>query len=170
MADIVVLSANELECDGKRYPCATGKNGFTHDKREGDNCSPIGVFPLRECWFRKDKLGAAPETQLPLRETTKADGWCDDVASPEYNRHVQLPHTARHEKLWRDDDVYDVVVVIGYNDAPVACGKGSAIFMHVARPDYSGTEGCVALALPDLLEILPKLSPDSKIYITPEAL
>lgn len=158
-----VLSADRLECDGKAYPIATGKNGFSGNKREGDNCTPIGTYALRECWYRADKLPNPPRTRLPLRIIQPDDGWCDDPAHPAYNTHVKLPFPASHEKLWRDDDVYDVVVPLGYNDSPVVPGKGSAIFMHVARPGYVGTEGCVALALPDLLELLAKLGPEDAV-------
>lgn len=152
-----VISADKLEFDGKTYPIATGKNGFSREKREGDNCTPIGAYALRECWYRADKLPHPPKTALPLRVIQPDDGWCDDPAHPAYNTHVKLPFSASHEKLWREDDVYDVIVPLGYNDAPIVPGKGSAIFMHVARPGYVGTEGCVALALPDLLALLEKV-------------
>lgn len=158
-----VISADKLELGGKTYTIATGKNGFSAEKREGDNCTPIGEYALRECWYRADKL-AAPQTKLPLRVIQPDDGWCDAPDHPAYNTHVKLPFAASHEKLWREDDVYDVVVPLGYNDAPIEPGKGSAIFMHVARPGYVGTEGCVALALPDLLEVLEQA--DSETTIT----
>lgn len=92
-------------------------------------------------------------------------GWCDDPIDPAYNQMVQLPHPARHEKLWRDDDVYNVVVVIGYNDAPVQPGRGSAIFWHLAHADFRGTEGCVAVALPVMLSMLEGLGPGAEIEI-----
>lgn len=163
-----VVSDTQLEFAGKTYRCAIGKNGFTTQKIEGDNCTPLGTFALRECWWRADKLAAAPNTVLSLRVTQPADGWCDEPTDDFYNTHVTLPFAASHEKLWREDDVYDVIVPLGYNDAPVESGKGSAIFMHVAKPDYAGTEGCVALALPDLLEVLGKLDEDSRIIIAPK--
>ena len=160
-----VISADTLELNGKTYPIATGKNGFSADKREGDNCTPIGQYALRECWYRADKI-SPPVTNLPLRVIQPDDGWCDAPEHPAYNTHVKLPFDASHEKLWRDDDVYDVVVPMGYNDAPIVSGKGSAIFMHVARPGYVGTEGCVALALPDLLEVLKEASTETLITIS----
>lgn len=141
-----------------------GKAGFASDKREGDNCTPIGVFALRECWYRADKI-PAPQTSLPLYVISENDGWSDDARAMEYNRHVVLPYDFSHEKLWREDGLYDLIVPLGYNDDPTVSGKGSAIFMHIAKPDYSGTEGCVALAREDLLAILPHLSPDLSIEI-----
>lgn len=163
-----VISDTELECNGKIYRCAIGKNGFSSSKVEGDNCTPIGTWALRECWWREDKLPSAPKTALPLRKTQPTDGWCDAPDDGHYNQHVTFPYSASHEKLWRDDDVYDVVVVLGYNDAPAEPGKGSAIFMHVARPNYEGTEGCVALALPDLLEVLQQVDGSSHMEIAPK--
>lgn len=163
-----VISETELEFDGRIYRCAIGKNGFTRQKIEGDNCTPIGIFPLRECWWRADRLPQAPTTLLPLRATSQNDGWCDEPTDTYYNRHVKLPFAASHEKLWRDDGVYDVIVPLGYNDDPVEPGKGSAIFMHVAKPGYAGTEGCVALALPDLLNILSRVTAQSCVEIAPK--
>lgn len=161
---IIQVKGNELFFVGKTYKCAVGKGGFSADKKEGDGCTPIGVFPLRECWYRADKI-AEPKTNLPLKIITQNDGWCDDANSPDYNRHVKLPYDFSHEKLSRDDDVYDLIITLGYNDSPIIPGKGSAIFMHVARAGYEPTEGCVALKLQDLLEILPLLSQESSIKV-----
>ncbi len=154
---------------GKSYKCAIGKNGFSAEKKEGDGCSPLGIFALRECWYRADKM-PPPKTKLPLKIINENDGWCDDASSPDYNKYVQLPYAFSHEKLWRDDGVYDLIIPIGYNDAPIVSGivsgAGSAIFLHIAKPDYSGTEGCIALSKTDLLEILPLLSPETMIEIS----
>lgn len=160
--NLCVVSADKLQFNGKIYTIAIGKCGFSDDKREGDNCTPIGEYALRECWYRADKI-AAPQTHLPLRVIQPDDGWCDAPDHPAYNTHVKLPFDASHEKLWREDDVYDVIVPLGYNDESPVAGKGSAIFMHVARPEYVGTEGCVALALPDLLEVLKDASTETTI-------
>lgn len=108
---------------------------------------------MRQVFWRPDRL-TRPETALPAEALHPEAGWGDDPASPLYNRPVLLPFAHSHEKLWRDDHVYDLIVVLGYNDAPILPGKGSAIFLHVAREDYSPTEGCVACSLPDLLALL----------------
>lgn len=160
----IKVLGNQLAFVGRTYTCAVGKNGFSADKKEGDGCTPLGIFPLRECWYRADKI-AAPQTNLPLKIITKNDGWCDDLNSPDYNKHIKLPYDSSHEKLWREDDVYDLIIPLGYNDSPIIRGKGSAIFLHIAKPDYCGTEGCIALAKNDLLEILPLLSPELHIEI-----
>lgn len=161
----LIVSGNNLRLDYKEFTCAIGMAGFSSNKKEGDNCTPLGTFPLREVWYRADKM-EAPQTSLPLRVITKNDGWCDDVSHADYNKHIILPHPARHEKLWRDDGLYDVVVVIGYNDNPVVVGNGSAIFMHIAKPGYAGTEGCVALKMHDLLELLAHCGQNTQITLS----
>jgi L,D-peptidoglycan transpeptidase YkuD (ErfK/YbiS/YcfS/YnhG family) len=108
---------------------------------------------MRRVLYRPDRL-SAPATPLPVAPLTPNDGWCDDPADPLYNRPVQLPYAGRHEELWRADDLYDVIVVIGHNDAPVVAGMGSAVFMHLASADYRPTQGCIALVRQDLLDIL----------------
>jgi L,D-peptidoglycan transpeptidase YkuD (ErfK/YbiS/YcfS/YnhG family) len=161
---MLLVRRNELHFQGKIYRCAIGKSGFSEAKKEGDGATPLGVFALCECWYRADKV-AMPQTDLPLQIIEEHDGWCDDATSPDYNRHILLPYELSHERLWRGDDVYDVIVPLGYNDDPIVPGHGSAIFMHVAKPGYSPTEGCVALALPDLLEILAHASLETRIEI-----
>jgi len=164
--DLKVISENELVAEGVTYRCAIGSAGFIDGaaKCEGDKKTPIGRFHLRECWYRADRI-ERPTTQLIVKRIKEEDGWCDAPEHPEYNRHVSLPFDASHEKLWREDHAYDLIVPIGYNDFPIEAGKGSAIFLHVAQPDFRGTEGCVALAIEDLLALLPKLTPDSMIAI-----
>lgn len=151
--------------DGRAYPCSLGRSGVRQDKREGDGATPAGDFPLREALYRPDKFARPPATGLPLRPLRPEDGWCDDPADPMYNRPVTLPYPASHERMWRDDDLYDLVVVVGHNDQPVAPGRGSAIFLHLARPGYAPTAGCVGLAREDLLELLARLGPGSRVVI-----
>jgi len=153
---IAVDPAGWLSFEGFRFRCALGKGGVTADKREGDGATPLGRFPLRQLLYRPDKL-SAPACKLIRAAIAPHDGWCDDPGHPDYNKAVRLPHPARCEKMWRDDDCYDLVVPLGYNDDPPVPGLGSAIFLHVARPDYSPTEGCVALDRDDLLTLLDRL-------------
>jgi L,D-peptidoglycan transpeptidase YkuD (ErfK/YbiS/YcfS/YnhG family) len=136
-----------------RLRAAIGRGGVRSDKREGDGATPAGVLPLRRVLYRADRIGV-PVCATPRAPLAPQDGWCDDPGHADYNRLVRLPHPARHEALWRDDGLYDVIGVLGWNDAPVAPGRGSAIFLHVARPQYAPTEGCIALALGDLLTLL----------------
>ena len=145
---------------------ALGKGGViaAGAKREGDGKSPLGSWPIRYVFYRPDRV-AKPETQLPVVALSPDDGWCDDPGDPAYTPHVKLPWPTSHEKLWRDDHVYDLIVILGHNDDPVVPGMGSAIFMHLARADYSGTEGCVALAMEDLLDVLREAEPGSQVEI-----
>ena len=130
-----------------------GRGGVRGDKREGDGATPAGLLPLRRVLYRADRV-APPVCAVPVEPLAPDDGWCDDPNDGAYNRKVRLPYDGRHEELWRADEVYDVIGVLGWNDAPVERARGSAIFLHVARPDYAPTEGCIALAGPDLLFVL----------------
>jgi len=141
--------------------CVLGRGGVRGDKREGDGATPLGCWPLRRVLFRPDRL-AAPRTILPVRALAPTDGWCDDPGDPAYNRPVALPFPASAETLWRADGLYDVIVVLGHNDDPPVPGAGSAIFLHVARPDWGPTQGCVALPRPDLLALLAALPEGSE--------
>jgi L,D-peptidoglycan transpeptidase YkuD (ErfK/YbiS/YcfS/YnhG family) len=143
---------------------AIGPPGIGMKAGEGDGVTPVGSFPVREIFYRADRI-PKPNTTLPLRAMRQDDGWCDDPADPNYNRLVTLPYPASAEHLWRDDHLYDLVVVLGYNDDPVVQGKGSAIFLHLARPDYSHTHGCVALNYADAVAAVEQLRPGDQVVI-----
>ncbi len=142
-----------IRLDAAEWRCCLGRGGVRQRKEEGDGATPAGLLPLRRVLFRADR-GAAPRAAVPIEPIGPADGWCDDPADACYNCPVRAPYPGRYEALWRSDGLYDVVGVLGWNDAPVARGAGSAIFLHVAQPNYAPTEGCIALALPDLRAIL----------------
>jgi len=167
MSVITVTADGRLRFGGLDFRCALGRGGCLPeaDKREGDGATPLGLFPLRQVLYRPDRLATAPQTKLPRTALTPDDGWCDDPADDHYNRPVKLPYAGRHERLWREDGIYDVIVVPGHNDDPPIPGLGSAIFLHVARPDYSPTEGCIALALPDLLQLLAVATPRTMLQV-----
>lgn len=152
--EAVVHPTGRLTWRGETLRCAVGLGGVRVDKTEGDHATPVGLLALRRVFYRADRVSPPPRCQSPVEPIAPTDGWCDDPAHPDYNRFVRLPHDARCEELWRQDAVYDVIGVLGWNDQPVLRGRGSAIFLHVARPDFAPTEGCVALALPDLLRML----------------
>jgi L,D-peptidoglycan transpeptidase YkuD (ErfK/YbiS/YcfS/YnhG family) len=119
---------------------------------------------MRRVLYRPDR-GPAPKTALPVQIIEPDDGWCDDPADANYNRPIKHPCPAGAEHLWREDGVYDLLVVLGHNDDPVVAGKGSAIFVHLARPDYAPTEGCVALARADLEALLAIARPGDAVEI-----
>lgn len=162
---LTVTAPDRLACGGQVYRCVLGRGGVVCDKAEGDGGTPAGAFPLRRVLYRADRL-ERPATGLPVEQIAPDMGWCDDPAHPDYNRQVQLPCAGRNEVLWRENEVYDLILILGHNDSPPVSGKGSAIFMHVARPDYTPTEGCVALALDDLREVLAACGPGDEILIS----
>ncbi len=135
------------------YRAAIGRAGIVAHKTEGDSGTPCGILPLRRVLYRADRV-ARPRAAVPVEPIAPEDGWCDDPGHADYNRLIRLPHAAGHEELWRRDALYDVVGVLGWNDAPVRRGHGSAIFLHVAATGHAPTEGCIALTLPDLLAAL----------------
>lgn len=149
----IVHPDGRLVLGGLVFRAALGRGGVTGDKREGDGATPAGQLPLRRAFYRADRV-RRPDSTLPVEPIAPTDGWCDDPSSPDYNRMVRLPHEGSSEELWRQDGLYDLIGVLGWNDAPVRRSRGSAIFLHVARPDYAPTEGCIALALGDLERIL----------------
>ena len=153
-----------LRFEGRDYTCALGRNGVRAAKREGDGTTPIGVFPLRRVFFRPDRL-AEPASGLPVSALAREDGWCDDPAHSDYNRQIKLPFDASHEELWRDDGLYDVLIVVGHNDDPPRPGLGSAIFIHCATADYAPTQGCVALDRQTLVALLPRFTPDTDMRV-----
>ncbi len=153
-----------LEWGRHAYVCAVGRAGIGVKQAEGDGVTPLGAWPVRRMLYRADRL-AAPATRLPLSALAPDDGWCDAPADPAYNTQVKRPHAASHETLWRDDGLYDLLVVLGFNEDPVVPGKGSAIFLHVARADWGPTEGCIALALDDLVALVAALKPGDTVTV-----
>ena len=153
-----------LRFEDREYPCALGRSGVQKTKHEGDGATPSGTYFLRRVFFRADRL-PRPVSGLPVDALTRTDGWCDDPQHRDYNRLVKLPFAGSHEVLWRDDNLYDVIVVIGHNDDPPQPGLGSAIFIHCAAADYAPTEGCVAVASDGLIELLPQLTISSALRV-----
>jgi L,D-peptidoglycan transpeptidase YkuD (ErfK/YbiS/YcfS/YnhG family) len=162
----LTYSAGRLSWPGGAAAAACGRGGVRADKREGDGASPAGRFALLQGYYRADRI-APPPTDLPMTALQPADAWVDDPADPNYNRPVSLPYPAHHEEMWRADGLYDLLVVIGYNTDPPVPGSGSAIFLHVARPDFAATEGCIAVARDVLAGVLGLLGPGSMITIRP---
>ncbi len=162
--EILVDSGGTLSWPGHRVRCALGRGGVRLGKREGDGGTPIGCFPLRRVFYRPDRI-TPPPTVLAITPIEAEMGWCDDPTYPAYNQPVRLPFAGSHERLWREDGLYDLLAVIGWNDDPVVPGLGSAIFLHVARPDYAPTEGCVAVALNDLAALVAASGPGDHIRI-----
>ncbi len=162
--DLVVDPAGVAIWGNLRFRCALGHGGRLRDKREGDGATPVGAWPMRRLLYRGDRI-ERPATALPVIAIRPQDGWCDAPQDAKYNQQVELPYAASAESLYRTDGIYDVIVPLGYNDAPVVAGAGSAIFLHVARPDFAPTEGCVALLLGDLLTVLREANGKSRVIV-----
>ncbi|WP_395647258.1 L,D-transpeptidase [Terricaulis sp.] len=151
---------------GLEARCTLGRGGVVGAKlkREGDGATPIGAWPIRCILYRPDRE-PRPETALDVRALSREDGWCDAPNDPAYNTMVRHPYPSSAEHLWRDDHVYDLIVVLGFNDDPVVSGKGSAIFWHLAREDFAPTEGCVAVARDTMLTALRVAQPGDTLAV-----
>jgi L,D-peptidoglycan transpeptidase YkuD (ErfK/YbiS/YcfS/YnhG family) len=159
-------SDGTFDLAGRLTRCALGRAGVVAamDKREGDGRSPLGVWPIRRVLYRPDR-GPAPRAAFAVAPITPDDGWCDAPDDPAYNQPVKRPYPASCEAMWREDPLYDLVVVLGHNDNPPVPGLGSAIFLHLAKAGYAPTEGCVALVRSDLDAILVLAKPGDAIEI-----
>ena len=145
-------------------PCALGAGSTTHTKREGDGATPLGTHYAVKGFYRADKM-RHPKTSIPMARLRPSDGWCDEPGHRRYNRKVTLPFAARHERMWRDDHLYDIVLDLGWNMQPRVHGRGSAIFLHCARDNFGPTEGCIAIPRHMAKRLLAVLSPRTKIIV-----
>lgn len=166
MMDLIVKNANTALWGDAHFSCAVGRGGViaADIKCEGDGATPAGRWIMREVLYRSDRI-KKPETALSMRALDPNDGWCEQPNDPNYNKLVRHPYPVALDRMWRDDHLYNIVVVLGYNDAPVKPGKGSAIFLHLARPDFSPSAGCVTLQQDDLLKVLREADATSCVDI-----
>ncbi len=169
LRDITVYSSPRephrglLRCGSLTLQCALGRSGVTHRKREGDGATPAGRHRLLSLIVRPDRL--RPPAGPPIRALRRNDGWCEDPRHGSYNRPIRLPSSAGHETMWREDNLYDIVGVLDWNVAPRVFGRGSAIFLHLARPAYRPTAGCIALSRRDLLLLLAAAGPHPRFLV-----
>jgi L,D-peptidoglycan transpeptidase YkuD (ErfK/YbiS/YcfS/YnhG family) len=155
---------------GDIYQCSLGKNGLSDDKHEGDGTTPRGEFELRKIYYRADRISKniLKKVSLPVQKIMPTDGWSDDPKDKRYNTLVDLNNfdpALSHEELYRKNDTYNIIITVGYNDDPIVPGKGSAVFVRVAEPNYPGTAGGIAFSEKDLLKILPELNANSKLIV-----
>ena len=162
---IIVKKSGYLKYKNFKYRCALGKAGVNKKIKEGDGITPKGVFKITKIYYRADKIKII-KTNIKKIKITKNMGWCDDPVSRFYNQQIKLPSKFSHEKLYRNDDLYDLVAVLNYNTNPVIKNKGSAIFMHIAKISYKKTEGCIALKKDDLINILIQIKKNTKISVS----
>ena len=162
---IILKNKDTLIYDDFEFKCCVGKNGFTKKKIEGDGKTPIGKFSLGDLYYRKDKK-RKPNTKLKIIKIKKNMGWCDDIKSKKkYNKLINVSQKVRHEKLYRKDHKYDLMIVINYNNKKTKLGKGSAIFLHLTK-NYRPTAGCIALKKKDFLILSKLINKKTKIKIT----
>ena len=145
-------------------PVALGRGGIRANKREGDGGTPRGTFRLRRLWWRADRL-PRPRTLLPVRRIRQDDGWCEDPRDRHYNQPIRLPPDHAGDRLWREDRLYDFIIELDHNTRPRIAGRGSAVFVHIARPGFAPTAGCVALTSSALRRLLARIGPRTRISI-----
>jgi L,D-peptidoglycan transpeptidase YkuD (ErfK/YbiS/YcfS/YnhG family) len=153
-----------LTAEHQIIPVALGRGGIKANKREGDGATPRGTFRPLRLWWRADRH-KRPRTHLPVRAITPQDGWCENPADRHYNRPVRLANDATADRLRRDDHLYDFIIEIDHNARPRIAGRGSAVFLHLARPGYGPTAGCVSMKQPAMLRLLERIGPQTKIVI-----
>jgi len=161
---IIVKKSGYLNYKNFKFRCALGKNGIKKKVKEGDFITPKGKYKLIKIYYRPDRI---KKINSPLKKIKikKNMGWCDDVNSKYYNKQIKINDKISHEKLYRNDNVYDIIVVLNYNLNPIIKGKGSAIFLHVAKKNYSKTQGCIALKKNELLNLVSKIKKNTQIKI-----
>lgn len=160
----ISINKKYLTFNNYKAKCAIGKRGIGKKKTEGDLITPSGKYKIKYILYRKDKVKKI-KTKLKKKIIKKNMGWCDDPRSENYNQLIRLPSKYSHEKLHRKDNIYDIILVLNYNMRPVIKGKGSAIFIHVAKRNFKKTEGCVAIKKEDLIKIIKNLSTYTLIKI-----
>ena len=161
---IIINNSGLLKYNNFKFRCAIGKAGIREKKREGDNVTPSGTFKIVKIYYRSDRIKKI-SSKFRAIKITKNMGWCDDPNSKNYNQLINLPSRWDHEKLFKKNNIYDIILVLNYNMRPVVKNKGSAIFIHVAKKNYQPTRGCIALKKIDLLKLLSKIRKNVKIKI-----
>ena len=154
-----------LFCKGYKLKCSIGKSGITSSKKEGDLATPKGIFKLGVLYYRKDRINL-PKCKLDKKIIKKNMGWCNDSKSKKYNHEITFPFKYEAEKLYRKDEIYDLLINIKYNYKPAVKKKGSAIFLHLTDKKYKPTKGCVAIIKKDFFKILPLINRKTKILIS----
>ena len=160
----IFINKKYLTCGQYKVKCAVGKRGISQKKREGDLITPVGRYRIKYVLYRKDRIKKI-QTQLRKIIIRKNMGWCDDPRSKNYNKLINLPFNYSYEKLFKKENIYDIILVLDYNMRPVKKNKGSAIFIHITKKNYKKTQGCIAIKKTGLLKILKKIDINTKVKI-----
>ena len=161
----ILIKNKKLSIDSYKVKCAIGKRGIKLKKREGDLITPKGIFKIKYILYRKDRISNF-KSKIKKIIIHKNLGWCDDPKSKEYNKLIKFPFSYSAEKLYKKDNIYDIVIVLNYNMNPIKINKGSAIFIHVAKKNYKNTEGCIAVKKKDLIKIIKLINSKTIIKIS----
>jgi len=162
---IIVKKSGHLKYKNLQFRCALGSAGVKKKTKEGDNITPKGIFKIIKIYYRPDKIKKIT-TLIKTIKIKKNMGWCDDPRSRFYNKQIKLPSKLSHEKLYRSDNLYDLIAVLNYNTKPIIKNKGSAIFIHIAKKNFSKTKGCIAVKKEDLIYLLSKIKRNSQVKIS----
>ena len=162
---IIINKSKYLKYKNLKFKCAIGKAGIRKKKKEGDNITPKGIYKIVKIYYRDDRIKKI-SSKFKLIKITKKMGWCDDPKSEKYNQLIKLPNKYSHEKLYKKNNTYDLLLVLDYNMKPIIKNKGSAIFMHIAKKNYRPTAGCVTLKKNDLIKLLEIIKKNTKIKIS----
>ena len=160
----ISINKNYLTYNKLKFKCAIGKKGISYKKKEGDLITPKGQFKIKYILYRKDRVKIS--TKLKKKVIKKNMGWCNDPKSKQYNKLVKLPFIFSHEKLYKNENIYDIILILNYNMNPIKKNKGSAIFIHVAKNNFAKTAGCVAIKKKNLIKLIKEINPNSKIKIS----
>ena len=160
----ILIKKKFLNYKDYKVKCSIGKRGINIKKKEGDSITPRGTFKIKQIFYRKDRVKIS--TKLKKKVIKKNMGWCDDPKSKQYNKLVKLPFNYRHEKLYKKENVYDIILVLDYNMRPVKKNKGSAVFIHVVKNNFKKTEGCVAIKINSLKKLIKEINPSTKVNIS----
>ena len=159
----ILINKNYLTYNKFKVKCAIGKKGIGNKRKEGDLITPKGQYKIKYILYRKDRVKIS--TKLKKKVIKKNMGWCDDPKSSHYNKLVKLPFAHKHEKLYKKENIYDIILVLNYNMNPVKKNKGSAIFIHVAKNNFKKTEGCVAIKKQNLIKLIKEINPNTRVKI-----
>ena len=161
---IIINKSGYLKYKNLKFRCSFGKGGIGKKRKEGDNITPKGNYRIINVYYRQDRIKKIL-SKLKLTKIKKNMGWCDDPDSKNYNQLIKVPVKYSHEKLFRSDNIYDLIIVLNYNMTPVIRNKGSAIFIHIAKKNYNKTAGCIALKKTHLVKLIEKINKETKVKI-----
>ena len=160
----IYISKKYLTYQNNKVKCAIGKKGIGRKQKEGDQITPRGTFRVKDILYRKDKINYL-RSVIKKTQIKKNMGWCDDPKSKDYNKLIKYPFNYKSEKLYRSNNIYDIILVLDFNMHPIKKNKGSAIFIHISNSKYSSTQGCIAIKKKELLKLIKFIDKKTKIFV-----